>query len=219
MQTDKNAAQLSRKRKKRPLGEEAKKEYQQYDVLDGPFATLFHRFFKRRIITKADMKPYPWFIGGIHRAARMLDVADVWERIVLLIFPVPFILAYLQKDMGVPAQLRGYGLLWAGAYTGFHFVLWVFLDRRLDYVDQSRVFAGRRKKVEARDERMLARRKALKEKPALRAAAAEAAKRGRMKAAESSQDHPPSPDPVSEPPIVVPARPVAVSLDDLLRQD
>ena len=107
MAKDKEAAALERKRRQRPLGEEAKKEHAAYDVLDGPFATIFHKFFKRRIITKANMKPYPWFIGGIHRAARMLDVADVWERAVLLIFPLPFLLAWLQPRLGVPPQLQG----------------------------------------------------------------------------------------------------------------
>jgi len=215
MQADKQAERAG-KRKKRPMSAETLQEYQQYDILDGPFATIFHTFFKRRIITRGEMKPYPWFIGGIHRAARCLDVADVWERIVLLGFPLPYLLAYYQRYLGVPAGLQGYGLLLAGCYTGFHFVLWVFLDRRLDYIDQSRVFAGRTKKVEARDERMMARRRAMNQKPEIKAAAAEAAKRGRMKAAAAGQDISPAPDPVSEPPVVVPVRPVAVSLDDLL---
>jgi hypothetical protein len=215
MNKDKEAAERLRKRKQRPLGEEAKKEHTAYDVLDGPFARMFHMFFKRRIITKANMKPYPWFIGGIHRAARMLDVADLWERAVLLIFPLPFLLAWLQPRLGVPPQLQGYGLLLAGAYTGYHFVLWVFLDRRLDFIDASRVYAGRRKRFEARDERLLRRRQAAKQKPEIRAAAEEALKRGRMKAQAAETIVPPPPP--AEEAIPVPVRPAAVSLDDLLR--
>jgi hypothetical protein len=204
MAKDKEAAALERK-----------KEHAAYDVLDGPFATSFHKFFKRRIITKANMKPYPWFIGGIHRAARMLDVADVWERAVLLIFPLPFLLAWLQPRLGVPPQLQGYGLLLAGAYVGYHFVLWVFLDRRLDFIDASRVYAGRRTRFEARDARLLKRRMAAKEKPEIKALAAEALKRGRMKAQEAETIVPPPPPHDDAAPI--PVRPAAVSLDDLLR--
>jgi hypothetical protein len=173
-------------------------EQAQFDVTEGVFTKSFHVFFKRRILTRQKPKPYPWFIGGIHRAARMLDVADPWELVTLAAAPFLFWLVWKMWKWGISPTIVGYSILALGCYTGFHFVLWVFLDRRLDYLDQSRVLSVRRKR--RRDARM--------NREARAAANAEAAKRGEQKAAARV--------PGGTGPNSGPVRAVPVSLDDLL---
>jgi hypothetical protein len=180
----------------------------QYDVLEGPFTKSFHVFFKRRLLTRQKPKPYPWFIGGIHRAARQLDVADPWELITLAVAPFLFALVYKMWRWGVSPTIVGYCIIGLGCYVGFYLVLWVFLDRRLDYLDQSRVMSIRRKRLEARDERLMRRRDAKMSREARIAANAEAAKRGEQKAGRTF--------PGASLPSAAASRPAQVSLDDLL---
>lgn len=186
-------------------------EITQFDVLDGPFANFFHRFVKRRMLTSQMPKPYPWFIGGIHRLARMLDVADHLELVVLGGLPFAFVGFYSWRWFGIPSQLAGLGELAVGCYVGYWFVLMVFLDRRLDHLDLQRVKSVRYARVEARDTRVVRRREAAKNLPALRERAAEARERGRAKATDPAPEPPATP--LTEP---RPDAAMAVSLEDLL---
>jgi hypothetical protein len=157
-------------------------EFIAYDALEGPCTKFFHLFVARRMMTVINSRPYPWFLGMLHRLARMLDGADLWELIVLGSAPIWCALALSWRLLSIPASVGGFVEVALAVYLGYWFVLMVFLDRRLDHQDLSRVKNMRYNKAMARETRMMKRRDLRRTREEVAQAAKEAAERGRAKA-------------------------------------
>jgi hypothetical protein len=196
----------------------------QFDVLEGPCTRFVHLFIKRRMMSVQQPRPYPFFIGGIQRLARMIDVGDPWELTVLGIAPLLFAAGLYHAQLGLPARLGGFVILFLGSYTGFWFVLLVFLDRRLDRVELARLNMVRHGRSKSRDERTMRQREALNQEPEIRQRNAEALERGKLKAranggAEEDAEEDDWDDEAPKRPVQVQTAPAPVepSLDDLLK--
>jgi hypothetical protein len=199
-------------------------DFAQFDVLDGPCTRFFHLFVRRRMMTISAPRPYPFFIGGIQRLARMIDGGDPWELIVLGIAPLLFAAGLYHSQLGVPAKLGGFVIVFLGSYTGFWFVLLVFLDRRLDRLDKARVDMVRHNRTSGRDERTMRRRMVLNQGAEIAQRNAEALERGKLKAranggAEEDAEEDDWDDEAPKRPVPVQTAPAPVepSLDDLLK--
>jgi hypothetical protein len=124
-----------------------------------------------------------FFVSKWQRVKALLSVAEKGELIFLLSGPFWFLfVGSLHAVFGVPLVIQAYFVIVLGFYIGWHFAVWVFLDRRLDEQNWLRFKNAALRLMAERDGRKVATRQAEVAREETLRRTAEALERGRQKA-------------------------------------